>query len=188
MGYLGYFYVESKSYELRSVGGNGLVRLTEWGKGQIRSVELGFTRLVWLHKVMEELVPGTVELGACRSHRVGESVIVFQKRGSKYGKFMKITEFGCGRTHSYIVLPEGRDSCGWRHCLPQIDRLIKYVGKQEASKKKVNPTPVKTQPLVGGKSFVEVVMNKGKDIEPVRTVEEKDSPAKPAITVSLSRR
>ena len=46
----------------------------------------------------------------------------------------------------------------------------------------MNPTPVKTQPVVGGKSFVEVVMNKGKDIEPVRTVEEKGSPAKPNIT------
>ena len=78
---------------------------------------------------MEELVPGTVELEACRSHQVGESVIVFQKRGSKYGKFTEITEFSYGRTHSYIVLPEGRDSCGWRHCLSQMDRLTKYVGK-----------------------------------------------------------
>lgn len=40
MGYVGYFYVESKSYELRSELGNGNFILTEWGRGQIRSIVL----------------------------------------------------------------------------------------------------------------------------------------------------
>ena len=35
MGYVGYFYVESKSFDLRSGVGNGIVKLTEWGRGQM---------------------------------------------------------------------------------------------------------------------------------------------------------
>lgn len=45
-GLFGFFYVESKSYELRSRVGNEGFRLAEWSKGLFRSVEMGFPSMV----------------------------------------------------------------------------------------------------------------------------------------------
>jgi hypothetical protein len=85
MGYVGYFYVESKSFDLRSGVGNGIVKLTECGNGQMRSVVMDFPRLAWLLKMMEELVSGTLEKESCRTHRVGDSVIILQRSQNRYG-------------------------------------------------------------------------------------------------------
>jgi hypothetical protein len=42
MGYVGYFYVETKSFEIRSGAGNGGIQLSEWSKGIVRSVVMSF--------------------------------------------------------------------------------------------------------------------------------------------------
>ena len=71
MGYVGYFYVESKSFELRVGDGNQNIKLTEWGRMNLSTVYIGETRLVWLVKMMNELVSETTGIAACRDHRVG---------------------------------------------------------------------------------------------------------------------
>jgi hypothetical protein len=80
MGYVGYFYVESKSYELCSGNGNQYVKFTEWGKVNLSTVVMGVTRLIWLFKTMNELVPKAMGIGACRDHRMSDLVIFCRKR------------------------------------------------------------------------------------------------------------
>jgi hypothetical protein len=58
MGYMGYFYIESKSFELRSRVGNGGCRLAEWSRGVFRSVVMDFQSVVWMLHMMEELTNG----------------------------------------------------------------------------------------------------------------------------------
>jgi hypothetical protein len=41
MGYVGYFYVESKSYELRLGDGSRNIKLTEWGRLNLSTVFMG---------------------------------------------------------------------------------------------------------------------------------------------------
>jgi hypothetical protein len=109
MGYVGYFYVESKSYELRLGDGSRNIKLMEWGRLNLSTVFLGEVRLVWLLKMLNELVLETMGISACRDHRMGSSVMFLQKRMNKYGKFMEIIEYGLGGRRSFVVIPEGRE-------------------------------------------------------------------------------
>lgn len=113
MGYLGFFYIESKLFEL-SGRANGFATMTEWGRGQIGYVEMGFIRLKWLYKSMEELVSRSAEMGACHNHRVRGSVMFLQKRKNGFGNFMEIVEFDCGGRRSHVVTLKGREGCGWK--------------------------------------------------------------------------
>jgi hypothetical protein len=101
--------VESKSYELQLDDGSRNIKLTEWGRLNLSTVFMGEVRLVWLLKMMNELVLETTGIGACRNHRMGGSVMFLQKRVNKYRKFMEITEYGCGGRWSFVVIPEGRE-------------------------------------------------------------------------------
>jgi hypothetical protein len=85
MGYLGYFYVESKSFDLRLGIGNGGFCLAELGL--FRSVVMGFQSVVWMLNMMEELTNGLTSKEFCRSRRVGDSVFILQKRQNHYGQF-----------------------------------------------------------------------------------------------------
>jgi hypothetical protein len=128
MGYV-YFYVESKSYELRLGNGSQNIKLTEWGRLNLSTVFMGEVRLVWLLKMMNELVLETTGIGACRDHQMGGSVMFLQKRMNKYGKFIEITEYGRGGRRSFVVILEGCEGQGWRHCIVQLGRLVKYMNK-----------------------------------------------------------
>jgi hypothetical protein len=84
---MGYFYVESKSFELRSEVGNGGFRLAEWSKGLFRSVVMGFQSMVWMLNIMEELTNELTSKEFCRSHRVGDSVLIMQKLWAIFGDY-----------------------------------------------------------------------------------------------------
>jgi len=103
MGYLGYFYIESKSFELRSGVGNRGCPLAEWSRGVFRSVVMDFQSMVWMLHMMEELMNGLASKEFCRSHRVGELVIILQKCQNHYGQFLEITEYGKGGRRSCII-------------------------------------------------------------------------------------
>jgi hypothetical protein len=65
--------VESKSYELRVGNGNQNINPTELGRVNLGRVNLstvvmGVGRLVWLLKMMNELMQEAVGIGACRDH------------------------------------------------------------------------------------------------------------------------
>lgn len=76
MGYLGNFYIESKSFELRLGVGNDGFRLAEWSRGLFWSVVMGFQSVVWMLKMMEELMNGLPSNEFCTSRRVGDSVLM----------------------------------------------------------------------------------------------------------------
>lgn len=102
--------------------------------------------------MMEELAAEKVEMGSCRDQRVGDSVLFIQKRMNKYGKFLELTEFVRGKKRSYIVLPEGREGGGWRHCISQLGRLSKHIGKEVA---KPNLKSVQIQPVEEGRTWAD---------------------------------
>jgi hypothetical protein len=86
----------------------------------LSTVHMGEMRLVWLLKMMNELVSETTGIGACRDQRMGGSVMFLQKRMNKYGKFMEIIEYGRGGRHSFVVILEGCEGQGWKHCILQM--------------------------------------------------------------------
>jgi hypothetical protein len=161
MGYVGYFYVESKSYELRLGDGSRNIKLTEWGRMNLSTVFMGEVRLVWLLKMMNELVLETTGIGACRDHRMGGSVMFLQKRKNKYGKFMELTEYGRGGRRSFVVIPEGREGQGWKHCIVQLVRLVNYMN--QTRDKEVKKAPIQPREVVPGRTFAAVVEGKNSD-------------------------
>ena len=161
MGYVGYFYVESKSYKSRLGDGSRNIKLTEWGRLNLSTLLLGEVRLVWLLKMMHELVLETTGIGACRDHRMGSSVMFLQKRMNKYGKFMKITEYGRGGRCNFVVIPEGREGQGWKHCIVQLWRLVNYMNQtRDTELKKV---PIQPRAVVPGRTFAAVVEGKNSE-------------------------
>jgi hypothetical protein len=177
MGYLGFFYVESKSFELSSEAGMRF-KLTKWGRGKLKYLEMGSSRLIWLLKSLEEVVPDSVEMGACRNHRVEGSVMFIQKHKNGNGRFMEISEFGRGGKHSQVVIPEGWDSSGWNQCIHQLRLLAKHIKEQGSSSHNKRPL-VQDQFVVEGRSFAEVAEGKKKgsinESLPVLDVVEKGS-------------
>jgi hypothetical protein len=107
MGYVGYFYVETKSFEIRSGVGNGGFQLSEWSRGIVRSVVMSFQTVVWMLKMVEELWSGDLEAEFCRSRRTGDTVLVLQKRQNDFGRFVEITEYGGGRRRSLCYYSGG---------------------------------------------------------------------------------
>ncbi len=79
MGYVGYFYVEAKSFEFRSDAcvGDG-IRLAEWNKGRFRAVFLTKLSVGWFRRSMEELRQGGEMRDFCRTIRVGSTVHILQ--------------------------------------------------------------------------------------------------------------
>ncbi len=92
MGYLGYFYVECKSFEIRYGVGN--VRFAEKSKGIFLAVGIGFQSLVWLVKTMEVMIKEDNLKEFCRSFRVGDIVYIVQKRQNNHGKFLELADYG----------------------------------------------------------------------------------------------
>ena len=161
MGYVGYFYVESKSYELRLGDGSRNIKLMEWGRLNLSMLFLGDVRLVWLLKMMQELVLETTGIGACRDHRMGSLVKFLQKRMNKYGKFVEITEYGRGGRRSFVVIPEGREGQGWKHCIVYLGCLVTYMDHtRDTELKKV---PVQLRAVVLGWTFAAVVEGKNSE-------------------------
>jgi hypothetical protein len=56
MGYLGFFFVKAKTFEILSEVGNGGIRLAERSKGVYRAVILGKFSVIWLLNMVEELI------------------------------------------------------------------------------------------------------------------------------------
>ena len=124
---------------------------------------MGEARLVWLLKMMNELVSETTGIGACRDHRMGGLIMFPQKRMNKHAKFMEIIEYGRGGRRSFVVIPEGREVQGWRHCILQMGWLVKYLNQvRDTVMKKL---PVQSRAVVPSQTFADVVEGKGSKTE-----------------------
>jgi hypothetical protein len=110
---------------------------------------------------MNELVLETTGIGACRDHRMNSSVMFLQKRMNKYGKFMEITEYGRGGRRSFVVIPEGREGQGWKHCIVQLGRLVNYMNKMRDTE--VKKVPIQPREVVPGRTFAAVVEGKNSE-------------------------
>jgi hypothetical protein len=119
---------------------------------------MGFQSVVWMLNMMEELMIGLTLKEFCRSRRVGDSVIILQKRQNHYGQFLEITEYGKGGRHSYIIIPEGRESCGWGSCISQLRRLVKHFASARISgqQSKHIQGQVQVQSVEACRTFVDV--------------------------------
>jgi hypothetical protein len=135
---MGYLYIESKSFELQLGVGNGGFRLAEWSRGLFRSVVMGFQSVVWMLN-MEELMNG---LTSNENH---------------YGQYLEITEYGKGGRRNYVLIPEGRDSCGWGRCISQLRRLVKHFAPAGIAGQQSRLIQRQLRPVEDRWTFAEVV-------------------------------
>ncbi|GLT60936.1 hypothetical protein SLA2020_336750, partial [Shorea laevis] len=166
MGYLGFFYVEAKSFEFRSAIGDGSVRLAERSRGLFRAVHLSRMSFGWFVSSMEALrVEGDAK-EFCRTVRVGTTVHILHRRGNKYGRFLELSEYGDGGRRSFVILPEGRKGSGWAKCLSQLRRVAKSFEKEQTDKTKLveisRECPVQKRTVEKGESsYAAVLVGKG---------------------------
>jgi hypothetical protein len=78
MGYLGYCYVDSKSFEFKSEV-SGEVRLAERSRHLFQEIILGWSSLVWLMQAMGRLSKGEEDNDKWRTFRLGSTVYVVQR-------------------------------------------------------------------------------------------------------------
>jgi hypothetical protein len=132
MGYLGYCYVVSKSFEFRFEVSGG-VRLAERSRHLFQAVILGWSSLVWLMQAVEQLSKGEEDNDKWRTFQMGSTVYVVLRRKNKYGQFIELSEYGGGGRRSYVVIPEGSDGKGWLDVWVQLQKLSNYHAKLQAS-------------------------------------------------------
>jgi hypothetical protein len=131
MGYLGYCYVDSKSFEFRSEVSGG-VRLAERSRRLFRAVIFGWSSLVWLMQAVERLSKGEEDNDKWRTFLMGSTVYMVLRRKNKHGLFIELSEYGRGGRRSYVVIPKGSDGKGWMDVWVQLQKLTNYHAKQQA--------------------------------------------------------
>jgi hypothetical protein len=125
MGYLGFFYVEKKSFEFRSDVRGG-VRLKEWSKGVHRWVIMAWPTISWFSEACGALsASGNVE-GKYETFRFGDRRYVLMRRRNSFGSFMELSEYGGGGKSSSVIIPEGLNGMGWKDCQEQLLKLKQH--------------------------------------------------------------
>ena len=130
MGYLGYVYVESKSFDFRSNVPGG-VRLEERSKGLSRSVIMAWPIILWLLVAWDSITPVEKAREKWRSFRFGSKVYVLLRRNNRFGNFLELSEYGEKGRRSFIIIPEGEDGKGWTNCHVQLSKLEFFHDKQK---------------------------------------------------------
>lgn len=86
MGYLGFFYVYSKSLEIRFDVNEG-VQIPERSKGVSRSVIMVWPTVYWLVNAWDFLTTGETVHENWRTFRFGSFAYAVQRRNNSYGNF-----------------------------------------------------------------------------------------------------
>jgi hypothetical protein len=130
MGYLGYFYVDSKAFEIRS-NVQGGVQLAENRRGRTRSVIMAWPTIFWLASAWDYLT--NIEIGSenWRTFRFGCYSYVVQRRKNSFGNFLELSEYGGKGRRSYVIIPEGYEGKGWVEGRLQLQRLKLHHEKQK---------------------------------------------------------
>lgn len=92
MVYEGFFYVESKGFEVLFESGNGSIHLAERSIGVYRPVLLGKTSMGWLLNTVKKLSIGEFLREFCRNFRVGSIAYVAQRRVNSHGRFLELSK------------------------------------------------------------------------------------------------
>jgi hypothetical protein len=130
MGYLGYVYVERKSFEVRS-NVRGGVRLEERSRGLSRSMIMAWPLIFWLLAAWDSLTPLEKTREKWRSFRFGSIVYVLLRRNNKFGNFLELSEYGENGRRSFVIIPEGEEAKGWIDCREQLSKLKQFHDKQK---------------------------------------------------------
>jgi hypothetical protein len=131
MGYLGYFYVENKSFEFRS-NVQGGVQLAEKSRGKTREVIMAWPAIFWLVSAWDYLSNSETVRENWRTFRFGWLSYVMQRRKNSNGNFLELSEYGGKGRRSFVIIPEGHEGKGWNDCRSQLQRLkMHYEKKRE---------------------------------------------------------
>jgi hypothetical protein len=122
MGEKRYFHVESKSFEIVK---NAIeVSIIEHGRKHLSSVLMGFAVALWLRGALLEITKLSIDQNLFRSFREGNKVFVMQKQRNGRGRFVTITMLGDSKGRGCVIVPEGRDACGWRGMSHEINGVM----------------------------------------------------------------
>jgi hypothetical protein len=130
IGYLGYIYVESKSFKIR-LDVHGDVRLEERSKGLSRSVIMAWPTIFWLLIAWDSLTPLEKAREKWRSFRFGSKVYVMLWRNNRFRNFLELLEYGEKGRRSFVIIPEGEDGKGWIDYCEQFSKLKHFYDKQK---------------------------------------------------------
>jgi hypothetical protein len=130
MGYLGYFYVETKAFEFRS-NVQGGVQLEEKSKGRTRAVIMAWPTILWLVSAWDYLTNNETAGENWRTFRFGCYSYIMQRRKNSYGNYLELSEYGGKGRRSYVVIPEGYEGKGWKDGRLQLQRLKLHHEKQK---------------------------------------------------------
>ena len=112
MGYLGYFYVETKAFEIRS-NVQGGVQLAEKSRGKTHSVIMAWPTIFWLASAWDYLTKDEIVRENWRTFRFGCYSYILQRRKNSFGNFLELSEYGCKGRRSYVIILEGYERKGW---------------------------------------------------------------------------
>ena len=133
MGENRFFYVEAKSFEITKNAFE--VRIIERGRKHLSNVSMGFAAAHWLRDALLEVAKLSNDQNLFRSFREGHKVYVVQKQKNGRGSFVSVTVLGDSKSRDCVIIPEGRDTWGWRGISHEIDHLLrpKVVEQQGAN-------------------------------------------------------
>ena len=141
MGDKRYFHVESKSFEL--IKNAFEVCIIERGRQHRSEVSMGFAAALWFWDAILEVAKLSREQNVFRSFREGNKVYVIQKQRNDRGNFVTVTVLGDSKGKGGVIIPEGRESWGWRGISLEVDGLLRSKASEQQS---VNHHP---RPLAG---------------------------------------
>ena len=123
MGENRFFYVESKSFEITKKAFE--VRIIERGRKHLSNVSMGFAAALWLRDALLEVAKLSNDQNLFRSFREGKKVYVVQKQKNGRGSFASVTVLGDSKSRDCVIIPEGRDTWGWRGFSHEMDHLLR---------------------------------------------------------------
>uniref|UniRef100_A0A2N9HJW1 Reverse transcriptase domain-containing protein n=1 Tax=Fagus sylvatica TaxID=28930 RepID=A0A2N9HJW1_FAGSY len=122
MGIKRFFQVESKAFELVK---NAIeVSIIERGRKHTSTVSMGFAAAFWFRDSLLEVAKLSNEQNVFRSFREGNKVFVVQKQRNNRGSFVTITVLGDSKGRGGVIIPEGKDSWGWRGVSMELQGLL----------------------------------------------------------------
>jgi hypothetical protein len=116
------FHVESKLFELVK---NAIeVSITERGRKHRSIVSMGFAAAVWLRDSLLEIAKLSNSRNVFRSFREGNKIFVVQKQQNDRGSFVTVTVLGDSKGKGGVIIPDGRESWGWRGLSEELAGLL----------------------------------------------------------------
>ena len=131
MGDKRYFHVESKSFEL--IKNAFEVCIIERGRQHRSEVSMGFAAALWFWDAILEVAKFSREQNVFRSFREGNKVYVIQKQRNDRGNFVTVTVLGDSKGKGGVIIPEGRESWGWRGISLEVDGLLRSKAIEQQS-------------------------------------------------------